>query len=300
MTNNQFYALYEQFSGLQYTPDNCQPVIDKLSRLCREKTLSSSHDECLTAANSCLHEIAQSATLFTVALSCWLTNDEDRWLAMALEQAASLNHLQATTPQIYALASIPKPRAILAACRLCAMHPAPAVSLGWALSLATSYPSSEKALSAARTLLQHHMDEYPATTGRLLASQSSPFMELELAKGALVTLEQQQNAQDGFPWLREFAMSPEMRLIYSSRKRSENREIQRNSEAKSIFSQFVTKQYFKYANKTAVEFSVGDEVKETTLEMTSFQIKVELPVSWLIDPVSAEFSRNKMWKGDLE
>lgn len=49
-------------------------------------------------------------------------------------------------------------------------------------------------------------------------------------------------------------MPPEMRLIYASLKRSENRDIQRHADEKSIMSMFFTKHFFKYANKTAIEF----------------------------------------------
>ncbi|WP_286871019.1 hypothetical protein [Pantoea sp. UBA5035] len=300
MSTNQFYELYRQLAALRTDAGNCHSVIAELTLLCRETIRASSPEECLRAADNCLHEIGQSAPLFAVALSCWLTDKALNGLAKVLAHEASVCHLQAATPQAYDLSSVDESRAILAASRLCALHVSPAVSLGWALSLAIAYPASVTALNAARALLQHHMEEYPWTTQRLLASPESPFISLELAQNALAQMEQQQNHLNGLPALRELAMTPEMRLMYASLKRSENREIQRHSEEHSIFGQFFTKQHFKYANKTAVEFSVGDDVKETTLEMMPFQIEVELPLTWRTDPLSCDRTRNRLWKGELE
>ncbi|GDJ38828.1 hypothetical protein [Escherichia coli] len=223
-----------------------------------------------------------------------------KWITFHPSLTASVCHLQAATPQAYDLSSIDEARAILTASRLCALHVSPAVSLGWALSLATTYPAGVTALNAAGVLLQHHIEEYPRTTQRLLASPESPFISLELANTALAQLEQQQNHLNGLPVLRELAMTPEMRLMYASLKRSEDREIQRHSEEHSIFGQFVTKQYFKYANKTAVEFSMGDDARESTMEMTHFQVEVELPLTWRTDPLSGVLTRNRLWKGELE
>ncbi|WP_210483502.1 hypothetical protein [Pantoea ananatis] len=300
MTTDQFYEIYRQLAALRTDAGNCPSVIAELTLLCRETIRTSSPEECLRAADNCLHEIGQSAPLFALALSCWLTDKECIGLAKALAHEASVCHLQAATPQVYDLSSIDEARAILTASRLCALHVSPAVSLGWALSLATTYPASVTALNAAGVLLQHHIEEYPRTTQRLLASPESPFISLELANTALAQLEQQQNHLNGLPVLRELAMTPEMRLMYASLKRSENREIQRHSEEHSIFGQFVTKQYFKYANKTAVEFSMGDDARESTMEMTHFQVEVELPLTWRTDPLSGVLTRNRLWKGELE
>ncbi len=300
MSTNQFYELYRQLAAVRTDADNSHSVIAELTLLCRETIRASSPEECLRTADNCLHEISQSAPLFALALSSWLTDKECIGLAKALAHEASVCHLQAANPQAYDLSSVDESCAILAASRLCALHVSPAISLGWALSLATAYPASATALNAAGALLQHHMEEYPWSTQRLLASPESPFSSLELAHTALAQLEQQQNHLKALPVLRELTMTPEMRLMYASLKRSENREIQRHSEEHSIFGQFVTKQYFKYANKTAVEFSVGDNVKETSLEMTPFQIEVELPLTWRTDPLSGELNRNRLWKGELE
>lgn len=297
MSTDQFYEIYRRLPEAQKTPEQCQSLVCELSKLCRDIKMKSSLEESLLAADDCLYEIGESPTLFAAAISYWLSDDDDIELAKELKHKATVRHLQAKTAQAYDLSAIDESRASIAACRLCALHAAPAIALGWALSLAVSYPTSDSALKVSRQLLQHHINEYPLTTRRLLSSEASPFQALELARDGLEILEQQHSVLNQLPRLREFAMPPEMRLTFSSLKRSESRDIQRHAEEQSIFHQLVTKQHFKYANKTAVEFVIDDEVQETSLAMSSFQLSVELPVSELTDPISGAISRSKLWKG---
>jgi hypothetical protein len=297
MPTDPFYELYRKLADVNSEPEKCHLLISELTKLCREKIGESSSAECLAAADFCLDEIGQSPILFSVAISGWLTNNEDIELGKALLHKASVHHFQAPAAQAYDLSALDESRSILSACRLCALHASPAISLGWSLSLAVSYPASDTAYDAAQQLLQHHIDEYPLTSLSLLACQDSPFDSSELAKSGLTILEQQQDILRRLPRLREFAMPPEMRLTFYSLKRNQNRDIQRRAEEYSVFGQFVTKQHFKYANKTAVEFLVGDEVKETSLAMTPFQMAVELPVSERTDPISGAISRSMLWRG---
>ena len=106
MTTNQFYELYRHLGTLRTDASNIHLVIEKLTLLCRETKTSSSPEECLLAADNCLHEISNSASLFAVALSCWLTDDEYHGLAKALADKASVNHLQAENPLAYDLSSL--------------------------------------------------------------------------------------------------------------------------------------------------------------------------------------------------
>lgn len=297
VTSNPFYELYRKLEELRSDPEKCRPVIGELTQLCRETEKASSLDECLAEAAICIQAICQSRTTFALAISAWLTSDGDIRLAKALVHEASVACFQATTAKEYDLSLVDEELAQLAACRLCALHPSPPISLGWALSLATSYPDSETALQTAQKLLQHHIAEYPSTTQRLLTSESCPFKSLDLAIQGLSNLQQQETALAELPRIREFTMPPDMRLTYASLKRSENRDIQRSSNEKSFFRQFFTAQHFKYANKTAIEIRAGDDVHETSLEMTSFQLSVELPISELTNPLSSMLSRNKLWKG---
>jgi hypothetical protein len=92
-------------------------------------------------------------------------------------------------------------------------------------------------------------------------------------------------------------MTPEMRLTLSSLRRQENRAIQRSSHENSVLAQLFTTQHFKYANKTAIEFHVGSGVQETTLEMSSYGVAIELPLSEGTDPISGASRRRAMSRG---
>lgn len=298
MSSEIFYELYRKLAGARSDPTKCLVAVDELAKVCRDSgKAASSVDELLADADNCLYEIAESSILFAAAASRWLTEDEDVELAKALVRKASVRHLQQPAAESYDLSNIEETRAILTACRLCTLGAAPAVSLGWALSLTNSHPTSDKTRQAVEHLLQYHADEFPWTTRQLLSSEDSPFKSLEKANEALAELEEQEAWLEGLPRLCEFAMTPEMRLTLSGLKRSEHRAIHRRSRETSIFAQLFTTQHFKYANKTAVEFVVGDKVQETTLEMSPYSLSVELPLSERTDPGSGADRRRGLWRG---
>lgn len=298
MTSDVFFELYRKLAVARTEPTKCLSVIDELAKVCQDlkKTVSSSK-EWLAEADNCLHKITQSSILFATAVSSWLTTDENLELAKALVHKASVSHLQQSNAEAYDLSNIEEARAILAACRLCTHYVAPAVSLGWTLSLEVSHPTSEKAGQAINHLLQYHAQEFPLTTLRLLSSEDSPYKSVKKANNTLAALKKQEDWLQSLPRLREFAMTPEMRLTLSSLKRNENRAITRHSREISIFSQICTEQHFKYANKTAVEFVVGGHVHETTLEMSPYSLSLELPLSEQTDPESGVDRRRGLWRG---
>lgn len=298
MTSDIFYELYRKLAIARNEPTKCLPVLDELAKACRDgKKADSSSDDLLAEVDNCLHEVAQSSTLFAAAVSSWLTTDEDVELAKALVHKASVSHLQQSAAEIYDLSNIEEARAILAACRLCSHFVAPAVSLGWTLSLAVSRPTSDKTSQAVDHLLRYHIEEFPWTTRQLLLSEDSSFKSVEKANQALDILEKQEAWLENLPRLREFSMTPEMRLTLFSMKRNENRAIHRHSEKTSIFSQFCKKQNFKYAHKTAVEFVVGDRVHETTMEMSPHSLSLEPPLSERTDPEFGLVRRQRLWQG---
>ncbi len=298
MTSELFYELYHKLAVARCEPTSCLPVLDELAKVCRDrKKAASSSDEWLAEADNCLHEVAESSILFAMAVSRWLTVDEDVELAKALVDKASVRHLNQPAAEAFDLSNIDDAQAILAACRLCMHYVAPAVSLGWTLSLAVSHPTSDKTRQAVEQLLQYHVDEFPWTTRRLLSSEDSPFKSMEKANEALAALEEQEAWLEGLPRLREFAMTPEMGLTLSSLKRSENRAIHQRSRETSVFAQLFTTQHFKYANKTAVEFVVGNKVQETMLEMSPYSLSVEMPLSERTDPVSGAARRRGLCRG---
>lgn len=298
MTIEIFFELYRKLAVARSEPTKCLPILDELAKVYRDgKNDVSSSDEWLAETDNCLYEVTQSPILFTAAVSSWLTTDEDVELAKALVHKISVLHLQQSAAEAYDLSNIEEARAILTACRLCTHFVAPAVSLGWVLSLATSRPANDKIRHAVDYLLRYHSEEFPRSTQRLLSSKDSPFKSVEKANEVLAALEEQEIWLQSLPRLREFAMTPEMRLTLSSLKRSENRAIHRHSQEKSIFLQICTKQQFKYAHKTAVELVVGDHVHETTLEMSPYSMSVELPLSEHTDPEFGAARRQRLWLG---
>lgn len=298
MTSEILYELYCKLAAARSEPAKCSPILEELAKVYRDgKMAVSSPDEWLGEVDNCLYEISQSSILFVEAVSSWLTADEDVELAKALIQKISVSHLQQTTAESYDLSNIEEERAILTACRLCTNYVAPAVSLGWTLSLATSYPTNNKIGHAVDYLLLYHSEEFPQTTLQLLSSEESPFKSEERANEVLAVLREQEAWLQSLPRLREFIMTPEMRLTLSSLKRNENRAILRHSEKKSIFLQICTKQQFKYAHKTAVEMVVGDHVHETTMEMSPYSMSIELPLSERTDPELGAARRRMLWRG---
>lgn len=298
MTSEPFYELYRKLAAVRSEPSKGLPVLDEFAQVCRDREKAvPSLDEWLAEADNCLHEVAYSSTLFAMAVSSWLAVDEEVVLAKALIHKASARHLQQQAAEAYDLSNIDEMRAILAGCRLCTLGATPAISLGWALSLTVSHTKSDKMSHAVECLLQYHIDELPRTTLRLLSSDDSPFKSDEKASEAIVALEEQETWLEGLPRLREFAMTPEMRLTLVSLNRNESRAIHRHSKEKSLLSRLFTSYHFKYADKTAVEFVVGDKVQETTLEMSPYSCFVEVPLSELTDPKSGAARRSRLWRG---
>ncbi|WP_412479669.1 hypothetical protein [Azonexus sp. IMCC34839] len=300
MSAETFFEFYRKLSSAETEPSEYQTVFDQLALLCRDRQQNgSTPDEWLRDVDHCLHQIAESSHLFAEAVSSWLTTNEDIKLGKALAEKASVKHLRQSAVTGYDLSKIEEGRAILTGCRLCASYVTPAVTLGWALSLATAYPNSKKAAEAVNHLLSYHIDEFPWTTQRLLASEESAFKSLSQVIEALATLNEQQSWLEALPRLRELSMTQEMRLTLSSLKRRESRSIHRHAKEKSVFSQLFATQHFKYANKTAIEFAVDNQTHETTLEMSPYSVSAELPVSEYIDPELGLARRRALWRGEF-
>lgn len=298
MSRELFYDLYRQLSAAQHDTAAAQQPINSLATLCRErKRTAESEDDWIAEADNCFHVAANSSTLFTTAITTWLIDDDSVELAKVLLRKANVHHLQQPAAESYDLSSINETLAVLAGCRLCALSTTPAISLGWALSLASSYPDSPTALHATDHLLRYHAAEFPWTTQRLLASATSPFKSLELANAALAALVELESALNDLPRLREFAMTPEMRLTLSGLRRSERRDIERHAGKNSLLSQLFTTQHFKYSNRTSIELAIGDQVHETSLEMAPYSVSIELPHSERTDPVSGADQRSSLWRG---
>lgn len=301
MSTELFHRLYRRLASAEADMTSAIAALDELARLCQVTDATNpSSSERLAEADDCLYEAANSSRLFAEAVVRWLVNRDDVPLAKVLVRKASVRHLQQKSAEAYDLTGVDEERSILAGCRLCALNAAPAVSLGWTLSLAVSYPVSDKARHAVEHLMQYHVDELPRSTRRLLSDGNSPFSGVAVGNTALELLNEREEWHRAQLPLREFAMTPEMRLTLSELKRRENRDILRGAREKSILGQLFQSKHFKYSSRVSVDVVVGNKVEETTLAMNPYSLSVEMPLSEQTDPVAGESRRSRLWKGALQ
>lgn len=294
----RFYELYQKFRSA--TDDTAAELLpfDEFASLCREMELAdTASDNWLRSADDCIHAISESPQLFAHGISRWLTQDDFKALAKAVAHKASVRHLQEGVPVVYDLSSIPEAQAILVGYRLCALAVAPAVSLGWTLSIAALPAPTVAITSAVENLLKYLVEEQPSTTLRLLSSKDSEFSSLAIATEVREALQAQADWLEQQPNLREFAMTMEMRLAFWSLRRNEGRDINRRAQRASVLYSLFKSQHFKYANRTSIEFAVGGQIHETTLKMAPYDVSVELPLSEHFDPVAGRQARNRLWQG---
>jgi hypothetical protein len=245
----------------------------------------------------CLHAVADSGLLFSIALSRWLSRDADIPLGKALQHQASVARLDQTHPQSYDLQHVEEPDAIVAAKRLCALAAAPAVSLGWALSMARQFPDSASTASALTELLDYHIHELPRSTQTLLASSESVFGALDASINGLRRLQESEAELSILPHLRELEMTADMRLIFSTLKRNEHREIHRQAEERSIFALVTRRIHLKYSLRPTIEVRGEGSSTESQMAMVSHELTVELPLSEGADPMLGRAKRNRLWRG---
>lgn len=301
MDHKQFYELYRRLAAARTDAEAARSALGTLlAAFLQTSSNEKLRADWMAGADDCLHAIAESSSLFVAALSVWLVGGDSVALAKAVVHEANVRHLQQPVAEFYALEGVAQVAAVLCAYRLCALGATPAVSLGWTLSLGVSFPYQPAVDKAVIELLNFHVEEFPGTTFRLLSATDSPFAALESAKSVLVDLETEEKWLDEQPRLREFDMTPEMRLALSGLKRGQRRAIERSARENSMLAQIFATQHFKYASKTAVEFHVESGVQETTLEMSRFRLSVELPLSEGTDPISGASRRRALAKGPSE
>jgi hypothetical protein len=303
MNSRDMWELYRALASSHDDPTASATHLAELATIARELRADAERSKGWKGElDDCIHEIATHANTFARAILAWMVSDEDAPTAKLLARKASVVHFQATAPAKYDLSAADRDAGLLAAMRLCSIFVAPAVSLGWAMSLVASEPAGDGMPSTAGlvAVLQYHAEEFQNTTRKLLESEGSPFGTLEASRQLVEGLKQAGAALDGLPPLREFAMSPEMRMVLSGVRRMQNRQTGREARRRSILGQLATTQHFKYSNRTAIETRVGNEVKETTLAMSSFGFGYELPLSELTDPVRGRFRRAAFWNGEFE
>ncbi len=298
MRDPELLEIYLKLAGNAGNAADAAALLTRLAELARGAPTEPEPDHSGSGAmGNCLHAIANSPALFPIAISTWLSSEEDVPLAKALEHEVSVAHLSQTYPQPYDLAGVDEQLAVIAARRLCALAAAPAVSLGWALSLARQFPQNPFVAGAIADLLDYHVFELPSSTQKFLASNESVFQELDASIATLDRLDQQGTELNALPHLQEFEMTADMRLIFSTLKRSEHREIHRKADEQSIFGLIAQRINFKYGGHPVVEVRGNAGTTETSIEMISQELSIELPLSEATDPVLGNMKRNRLWKG---
>ena len=298
MTDPELLEIYLKLVGTARNAADDAALLARLAELAREVPTEPGSERLHSGAmHNCLHAIAHSPALFPLAISAWLSSEEDVPLGKALQHEVSVAHLSQTYPQPYDLAGIDEQQAVIAAQRLCALAAAPAVSLGWVLSLARHFPQSSLVAGALADLLDYHVFELPGSTHKLLASTESVFRELDASIATLDRLDQQDAELNALPHLHEFEMTADMRLIFSTLKRRERREIHRKADEQSIFSLIARRINLKYGGQPVVEARGNAGTTETTMEMFLHELSIELPHSEATDPVLGNMKRNRLWKG---
>lgn len=298
---NKFYELYGSISSCDETFPARSAVLQSFAQACKDLRVSASgQDESATPVEDCLRAIANQPNLLAIAIAEWLTDREHLPTAKELVHVASIQYLREDVALKFDMGALDKSRVALAGCRLCTLGACPAISLGWALSLAEGGNIGESPFDSAIKLIKYHIEEFPGTTLRMLGADSSPFKTMLIAQEALSVLAADSATMEAMPPLRELSMTPEMRLLLAGLKRAENREINERADDNSILAKLFTSHHFKYANKTSIEIMVGDQPKETTLAMQPYGFSIELPLSEGTDPFAGMMRRNAMWKGVLE
>jgi hypothetical protein len=286
--------IYLQLASDERDPDGDDQLLARFAQLARETGRDMEPDQLGT--EDCLHAIAQSAVLFPIALARWLAGEADVQLGKALLHQASVAHLAQRFPQSYNVTRVPEADAIMTARRLCALAAAPAISLGWTLSMVRDFPTSEAVRTQAMELLDYHVDQLLVSTAELLASPESSFRDLDVSIETVRRAREAQQALDGLPRLRELDMTADMRLLHSSLKRSEHREIHRRADEASVFRGLLHQVKLKYASRPVIEVRHESGTHEMAIPMIQQELAVELPLSELTDPVIGRLRRNHLWR----
>ncbi len=296
MQDAEGLEIYLQLAGDERAPDRDDELLARLARLARQTSPEAESDRFGGDIDNCLHAIEQSPVLFPIALARWLTGATDVRLGKALVHQASVAKLDQRFPQSYDLAGVTEAEAITTARRLCALAAPPAISLGWALSMARDFPTHDAVRIQATELLDYHVDQLLVSTAEFLASSESSFQDFDPSIETLLRAREAQQALEGLPRLRELDMTADMRLLHSSLKRSEHREIHRRADEASVFRGLLYQVKLKYASRPVIEVRHEAGTQEMAIQMFSHELAVELPLSELTDPVIGRVRRNRLWR----
>jgi hypothetical protein len=291
------FELYRVFAGSDRDAAADRAHLDALANWVQ--TNATNEPESWEAAvENCAYAITQQPALWAMAVTDWLTHAERVPLARVVVNRASVEHQQASTPANFVLAALDPAAAALAGRRLCSMSAAPALCIGWALSLAQAFPDHPVAQKSVTTMLTYLSNELPGTTERLLAAAESTSQHLPIIATTLASIREREAELRAIPDLRELHLTREMRWILSRVKREENREIVRDARAGSLWAALMTPRYVKYAMRVVIDHATPTGPSSTSLTMGAMSFGVELPLSETIDPVFGQLRRDLLWRND--
>ena len=299
MQDSEELEICLRLDGDDRDPNQDDKLLARLAELARKREPGADPDrfDCVGIGQS-LHVIAESQALLPIALARWLGSQADVRLGKALLHEASVTYLNQRFPQSFDLNRVPERDAITTARRLCALAAAPAISLGWALSMARDFAGSPAACGEAMDLLDYHVDQLLGSTVECLTAPESSFRDLDASAEALRRAREAQQVLEALPRLLELEMTADMRLLHSSLKRKEHREIHRRADEFSVFSRIAPQVKLKFASRPVIEVRDQTSTRDMAIQMFSQELIVELPLSELTDPVIGSMHRNRLWGSD--
>lgn len=253
----------------------------------------------LAEADNCLQQIADS-DLFTLAVCEWLGKRAHRSISKALMHQVSVRHLQCLHLLKFDLTDAPESSAVAVASRMCVLTAPVSVVLGWVLSLYDARPFSGKVTRMTTRLIDFLVAEYPVTCKRLLEAEHSPFAHSEVAQAALERLVTEAAELDALPGLVELRMSSDMRHSLRYLRRDENRSMMEQVRENSLFDLITTTQHFKYSNSVAMEYVTDREPNDAIIPMFTEEMSIELPQTWITDPIRYAQIMMNLWRASDE
>lgn len=274
-----------------------QALVDEFYALWREAETSGVEAGTLVEeAKDCLHQFVAS-DLFVLAACEWIGHKGHHRLSRALVHEVSVQYLQHPKLVRFALTGTTEAFSCSVARRLCALNVPVSVALGWLLSLNEDLPPSSLISTTTSLVIDFLAAEYPASCKHLLEEESSPLAQSSHAKSLGERLSTETTALEALPHLTELQMSSEMRRSLSYLRRSESRAVTERAHGESLLDMFFTAQHFKYSNQVSVEYQNNQETTETMIPMFTHEMSVELPQTWIADPLVYDQKIMNLWKG---
>lgn len=290
--------LYTDLTAAQAQPDVAAALLEEVAKLVTGSD-TDDHGE----IDSLLHVIIESPILCAKALLTWFVESPRDEAAEALVRRVSVAYLRADAPAAVAFPSTNPSAVVLAGCRMNARFVARAYALGWVLAMLRSWPDDGTAISGSDKLLHYLTSEFCDTLHGLFAKVEPEMFASqprELLQHYKAQMAGERALREGYPYLKEFAMSPEERDVVRALRRPFQKEVMRDAEKKSIFMQFVERRRFKYARTVSLKIAGQPLEREVIVEMKELSVEMELPLSEWMDPMGGRWARDDLWKGQTE